>query len=110
MIPLWQVLNHCPLPVLRAYDLPRLNPPSENKTTLCYCDRQGENSADTICAEREEACGMERECRRFVGNVVFSFQLTTEFPAVLYNHTLALQYLFMRKGLFGRTSLLEGRG
>jgi hypothetical protein len=35
--------------------------------------------------------------------------LSTESPAVMYNNSPALQYLFMRKGPCGRTSLLEGR-
>jgi hypothetical protein len=65
--------------------------------------------ADTICAKYEAPRGMERERRRLVGNVLFLFRFTTESPAVLYNHSLVLQYPFMRKGPRGKTSLLEGR-
>jgi hypothetical protein len=55
--------------------------------------------ADTICAEYEApARGMVRGRRRLVGNVLFLFRFTTESPAVLYNHSLVLQYPFMRKG------------
>jgi hypothetical protein len=65
--------------------------------------------ADTICAERGAARGMERDRQHIVGNVVSSFLLTSESPAVLYNHNLVLLYVFMRKGPHGKTSSSEVR-
>jgi hypothetical protein len=64
---------------------------------------------DTICAERDATRRMERDRQHIVGNVVSSSLLTSESPSVLYNLNLVLEYLFMRKGLHGRTSLLEVR-
>jgi hypothetical protein len=69
---------------------PSQDRPWERKTILCYCDLRGENMADTICAERAATRGMERKCRRLVGNVVFLFLFTTDSPAVLYNHSPVL--------------------
>jgi hypothetical protein len=52
-----------------AQSSPSQDPPWEEKTFLCYCDRWGENMEDTICAERSPTRGMERD-HRFVGNLV----------------------------------------
>jgi hypothetical protein len=75
--------------------------PWEKKKILCYCDRWGENLADTTCASAKygETCRMERECRRFVGNLVFLFLSMTESSTAIYNKSLVSQYLSSRKGL-----------
>jgi hypothetical protein len=65
--------------------------------------------ADTIQAERGAAGGMERKSRCIVRTVVLSFLGPAESPAVLYSHSPALQYHFMRRGPCGQTSLSEGR-
>ena len=63
--------------------------------------------AVTICAERGATRRMERDRQHIVGNIVSSFLITSISHAVLYNHNLVLQYVFMRKGPHGRTPLLE---
>jgi hypothetical protein len=65
--------------------------------------------ADTIQAERGAARGMERKSRCTVSTVLLSFLRLTESPAVPYSHSPILQYLFMRRGPCGETSLSEGR-
>jgi hypothetical protein len=79
--------------------------------------------ADTICAERGTARGpralrrvphrlrrgMEPEHRRIVRNLAFLFLCVTKSPPVMYNLTLELQYLFMRKRPQTKTFLLEGK-
>jgi hypothetical protein len=87
---------------------PSQDPPWKEETILCHCEPWGDYVADTICAERGSTCGMERDHRHTVSVVMVFFLRTTESPAVLYNHPPS-RYLFMRKGLWRRTSLLEGR-
>jgi hypothetical protein len=65
--------------------------------------------ADTNRAERGSTCGMERERRRFVSVVIFLSLRITESPAALYKHPPVSPYLSMRRRLWGRTSLSEGR-
>jgi hypothetical protein len=65
--------------------------------------------ANTICSERDSTGGMERESRHIVGNIVFLSPHSTYSPAALYNHPPISRYLFMRKRLWERISLLEGR-
>jgi hypothetical protein len=65
--------------------------------------------ADTICSERDSTRGMERESRHIVGNIVCLSPHTTDSLAALYNHPPISRYLFMRKRLWGRTSLLDSR-
>jgi hypothetical protein len=64
---------------------------------------------NTVRAERCSTRGMERDLRYIVRNVLFFFLPASESPAALHNHCPALPYLFMRKGLWRPTSLLEGR-
>jgi hypothetical protein len=65
--------------------------------------------ANTTRAEHGSTRGMERDLRYIVGNILFFFLFASESPAALHNHSPALPYLFMRKGLWQPTSLLEGR-
>jgi hypothetical protein len=79
---------------------PSQDPPWEEKTISCHCDLRGENVGIKICAERGTARRMERDCRRIV-RISISFLYITESPspAVQYNHSHVLHYLFMRRRL-----------
>jgi hypothetical protein len=65
--------------------------------------------AFTVYAEGGTTRGVERECRHLVGNVMFIFLFTTDFLAVLYDHSPGLQFLFTQRTPSAKTSLLEGR-
>jgi hypothetical protein len=51
--------------------------------------------ADTICAERGPARGMESEHRSIVRFLTFLFLCATKSPPVMYNNSPELQNLFM---------------
>jgi hypothetical protein len=99
----------CSVSPKSAQPSPSQDPTWKKETILCYCEPRAENMADTSRAERGSTCGMERERRHFVSLVIFVFLQISESPAALYNHPPVSPYHFMRRRLWGRTSLSEGR-
>ena len=92
-----------------AQPTPSQDIPWKETTISCHCNLRGENMEIEICAERGSARRMERDSRRIVRNDTFLFLYIAESPAVLYNHSHALQCLFMQRRPRRETSLLEGK-